>query len=195
MRIQPQHVLGAMLPVARLLNSFNKFEEDSQFLLRIDLTVQPDRSRSVSKKRKMEDGNNVSTPAAAPAVKKQNRPGKLNTGTGCSGRAGAGKHVASFQMFVGRTHPDTTESDIRELVIENTITEDTDGVKLENVDFISELKDDKDRIISKGWRVSMSYNDKEIMMKESSWPAGWSFRQYYAPRQKPELYKAGVKLA
>ena len=78
-------------------------------------------------------------------------------------------------MFVGRTHPETTEADIRELVIENTATDESEGVTLENIDCISELKDDNDRLISKGWRVSMNYSDKETMLKESSWPAGWSF--------------------
>ena len=122
----------------------------------------------------------------------------VDIGTGGAGRAGAGKHVASFQMFVGRTHPDTTEEDICELVVQNTIAGESEGVKLENVEVISELKDDNGKLLSKGWKVSMNYSDKDLMMKDSSQPAGWTFRQYFPPKQhkKPVvLYKPGISVA
>lgn len=156
------------------------------------------RNRSLSKKRKLEDGSTEDVPSVNKQTQHFRKPAKLNYGTGAEGRAGAGKHVGHFQMFIGRTHPDTTESDIRELVVENTTTHESDGVKLQNVECISELKDDNGEMISKGWKVTMDNNDKEIMMKSSSWPVGWSFRQYFPPKpqRKPvTLYKAGLSLA
>ena len=157
--------------------------------------AQEDRSRATSKKRKLENEKAEDTNATVDKHVKPNRPPPKG-GTGGSGRAGAGKLVSSFEMFVGRTHPETTESDIRELVVENTLSDTSEGVKLENVECISELKDDDGKILTKGWKVSMNFSDKDRMMQESSWPAGWSFRQYFPPKRKPvELYKPGVKLA
>ena len=101
-------------------------------------------------------------------------------------------------MYVSRTHPDTSEEDIRGLVKENTVTDSTDGVELVDVEVIAELKDQHGKVVSKGWRVTFPYPDKEIMLKDSAWPVGWNFRQYFPPKkqkQAVELYKPGVKLA
>ena len=101
-------------------------------------------------------------------------------------------------MYIGRTHPDTSEEDIRGLVKENTMTDSSDGVELIDVEVVAELKDQHGKISSKGWRVSVKYPDKEIMMKESSWPAGWTFRQYFPPKKQKQsvgLYKPGLKVA
>ena len=107
------------------------------------------RSRSSSKKRKSEDGSpvdaDVKNSAAVPGrVKKPTRPApKCGTG-GAGGGGGLVGRVADFLMYVGRTHPDTTETDIRALVKEYTTTQERpDGVKLTSVVVLKEMKDDQ----------------------------------------------------
>ena len=109
--------------------------------------AQNDRSRSTSKKRKLENGEKESEKPKEFVKPKRTPP---RCGTGGAGRAGAGRLVSSFEMFVGRTHPQTTENDIRELVVENTLSDSSEGVKLENVECISELKDDDGKLLTKG---------------------------------------------
>ena len=98
--------------------------------------------------------------------------------------------AAPYEMYVGRTHPDTTEEDIRGLVQEYTKSVDqSEGVSVIDVDLLKEMKDQKERIVSKCWRVTFPFADKEKMMEGSSWPVGWTYRQYFPPRQVIPLYK------
>ena len=93
--------------------------------------------------------------------------------------------VADFQMYVGRTHPDTTEDDIKSLVKEYTTTgERQDGVILTAVEVLKEMTDTSGRVISKCWKVSFPDSDKDVMMEGSSWPAGWTYRRFFAGRQQ-----------
>ena len=82
---------------------------------------------------------------------------------------------------------------------EYTTTEERkEGVVLTTVEVLKELKDEKDRVISKCWKVTFPDTDKEVMMEGSSWPAGWTYRRYYpGPRARQQqqptpLYKPGV---
>ena len=92
--------------------------------------------------------------------------------------------------------PDTgfEEEDIKELVKEYTAGDNSEGVELTGVEILKEMKDDSDKIISKCWKVTFPDADKEVMMQESSWPAGWTFRRYFPSRQQRQprevpLYK------
>ena len=100
-------------------------------------------------------------------------------------------------MYVGRTHPETTEADIRALVKEYTTTQERpEGVKLTSVVVLKEMKDDQDKVMSKCWKVAFPDSDKEVMQMESSWPVGWTFRRFFPGRQQQRevpLYKAGVQ--
>ena len=74
---------------------------------------------------------------------------------------------------------------------------ENDGVELTTVEVLKEMKDDSDRVTSKCWKVTFPNSDKEVMMKESSWPAGWTYRRYFPARQQQQqrdvpLYKPGV---
>ena len=105
--------------------------------------------------------------------------------------------VADFQMYVGRTHPDTTEDDIKQLVKQLTASDGNDGVELTSVELLKEMKDESERVTSKCWKVIFPDGDKEVMMKESSWPRGWTYRRFYPGRPQQQkkdipLYKAEV---
>ena len=156
----------------------------------------------MSKKRKAADGSPIDIPDEPPKDTtkpvRKSRPAKCGTGALNKGDGNACR-VADYEMYVGRTHPETTEDDIIGLIKNNTATDDNDeGVKLNIVEVINEAKDKAGRIVSKSWRVSFSFSDKEIMLQETSWPAGWIFRQYFPPREpkknskKIPLYKSGV---
>ena len=94
-------------------------------------------------------------------------------------------------MYVGRTHPETTEEDIRSLVIDYTKSEDKpDGVIVSDVDILAEMKDQRERVVSKCWCISFPFADKELMMQASSWPAGWTYRQYFPSRKAAPLHKS-----
>ena len=101
-------------------------------------------------------------------------------------------------MYIGRTNPNTQENDVRGLVHEHTKTDSTDGIALLEVEVIAELKDHMGGVNSQGWRVTAPYTHKEELMKESSWPSGWTFHQYFPPRKEKSpvsLLKPGIKLA
>ena len=151
------------------------------------------RSRSASQKRKLSDGtaqegdefqkqkkrdfkadNNKEEKEKEKKGKKPNtteRPNLVGTGGNVSS---AGK-TAPFIMYVGRTHPDTSDKVICDLVADYTKSDEKpDGVIVSNVDMIFEMKDQKERIVSKCWCISFQFEDKDLMMEASSWPAGWS---------------------
>ena len=65
------------------------------------------------------------------------------------------------------------------------------------MELLKELKDENERVISKCWKVSFPDSDKDVMMKEESWPAGWTFRRFFPSRQQRQsrevpLYRPGV---
>ena len=159
------------------------------------------RSRSSSKKRKSSDGSPIDVEPAKNPKKKPNRP-PPKCGTGGAREGGPVGKVADFQMYVGRTHPDTTEHHIKELVKEytkghsNTNTEENEGVEVKAVEILKEMKNDNGDVASKCWKVTFAHTDKETMMNDSSWPAGWTYRLFFPSRQpkqnKVPLYRPGV---
>ena len=98
-------------------------------------------------------------------------------------------------MYIGRTHPDTTAEDIKGVVKEYTSRDDAVAVELNIVEVINEVKDNRDRVISKSWRVTFPFEEKERMMQDSAWPDVWTWRQYFPPRkpkQQISLIKPGL---
>ena len=154
--------------------------------------------RSTSKKRKQDDGSALEVGTDQNGAKQLKPKPKNRSPPQCGTGASGGKLAANYEMYVSRTHPDTSEDDIRGLVKENTATDSSGGVELVDVEVIAELKDQRGKVISKGWRVTFPYPDKETMEKKSAWPPGWNFRQYFPPRKQKqpiELLKPGVKIA
>ena len=135
--------------------------------------------------------------SGAPVAPKNKKPSRPPAKCGTGGTIGSDTRakVADFEMYVGRTHPDTSEDDIIGLVAELTSCENVDGVVLSTVDVINEVKDKQNRIISKSWRVTFPFSENDRMLQDSAWPAGWTYRQYFpAKKQKKQisLIKPGV---
>ena len=162
------------------------------------------RPRSASQKRKLSDGSAMEVEdfhkqkqRGFKGEKEKNSGAAprraTNVGTGKSDNVNNAGKVAPFEMYVGRTHPETTEEDIRAVLNDYTKSDQKEnGVEIIDVDLLAEMKDTKERVISKCWRVTFPFADKEIMMAGSSWPAGWTYRQYFPPRkpkQAIQLYK------
>ena len=188
-----QRPQGAGVPTLPTQNRFNLLGASSSG---------EGRPRSASQKRKMSDGSAQEVDeyerqkqrgfkGGEKEKSSGNRTKRQNlVGTGGAANVNTAGRVAPYEMYVGRTHPDTTEEDIRGLVQDYTKdTDRPDGVSVIDVDLLKEMKDQNDRIVSKCWRVTVAFTDKDKMMEASSWPAGWTYRQYFLPRQAIPLYK------
>ena len=65
---------------------------------------------------------------------------------------------------MGRTHPETSEEDMKAIFLDNTASYPLDGVVLSIVEVINTPKDNNGRDISKSWRVTFPFEHKERMM-------------------------------
>ena len=94
-----------------------------------------------------------------------------------------GAEAAPIEIFVGNTHPRATSEKISEVMKQcaNELPDKTDleilDVKcLTNLDLIPNPR-------TKCWKLTVPYRFKELMSQDELYPAGWSHRPLYPPRQ------------
>ena len=88
---------------------------------------------------------------------------------GAEGRSGWGS--APSNIFVYHTAPDTTDQDVREAA------KHFGNIVVKNVERRS-----NEYSYYGSFRVTIDRNDFDTAMSSSSWPSGWSVRQYFVSR-------------
>ena len=92
-----------------------------------------------------------------------------------------GAEAAPIEIFVGNTNSRVLHQHI---VMKQCANELTDKIPLEvivvkcltNYDLYPNAR-------TKCWKLTVPYKFKELMMNDELYPAGWSHRQFYAPKQ------------
>ena len=109
----------------------------------------------------------------------------------------AGAEAKPYDVVIGNTNPGSTDKIIKEVLIE--IAENMTGEnKLEEpldileVECLTKPRTDGSRIWSRSWRVQVPNKFREYMQCPEAYPAGWTTRKYFPPRQQrpavPALY-------
>ena len=95
-----------------------------------------------------------------------------------------GGEAAPYDVFVGNTHPDTTENIIKEVLAQVALKMPED-MKLEEplqileVECLTKPRTDGRKLWTKNWRVQVSNRFREHMLRPEAYPMGWSSRRYF----------------
>ena len=109
----------------------------------------------------------------------------------------AGAEARPYDVVIGNTHPGSTEEIIKEVLVEiakNMPSEKEleDPLSILEVECLTKPRTDGSRIWSKTWRVQVPNKFREYMQLPEAYPAGWTTRRYFPPRQQrpqvPPLY-------
>ena len=109
----------------------------------------------------------------------------------------AGSEARPYDIVVGNTNPASTEEIIREVLIEvaKAATGDDkleEPLQILEVECLTKPREDGSRVWTKTWRVQVPNKFREYMLRPESYPAGWTSRRYFPPRQQrpavPDLY-------
>ena len=103
----------------------------------------------------------------------------------------SGGDAAPYDVFVGNTHPESTEEIIREVLVKvsEVMPEDqklSEPLEILEIECLTKPRDDGRKLWSKNWRVQVSNRFREHMLRPEAYPIGWSSRRYFparAPRQ------------
>ena len=103
----------------------------------------------------------------------------------------SGGDAAPYDVFVGNTHPDSTEENIREVLkkVSETLTDELklpEPLEILQVECLTKPRDDGRKLWAKNWRVQVPNRFREHMLRPEAYPIGWSSRRYFparAPRQ------------
>ena len=79
------------------------------------------------------------------------------------------------EIFVYHTHHSTTEQDIRDLVSETS-----------KVEVLEIEKRPREGAYFGSFRVRVNRDEFEKALSPECWPSGWSIREYFVARKKPE---------
>ena len=173
----------------------------------LQLGAQTPRSRSDSRKRKAEQEQHghgqVEPHAARPHGQNElqaddkygwndvvrGRRKKVQYGT--SKLRVTGGDAAPYDVFVGNTHPDTTEEIVRDVLkkVSESMPDElklADNLEILEVECLTKPRDDGRKLWSKNWRVQVPNRFRDHMLRSEAYPIGWSSRRYFparAPRQ------------
>ena len=164
-----------------------------------------DRSRSDSRKRKAEDQeateevSNQETPWSQ-VVAGRGRKRPIQYGTNTSQVKVKGAEAAPYDVYVGNTHPDSTEDIVKQVLIEvsQNMSEENkldEPLQILEVECLTKPRTDGRKIWSRNWRVQVPNRFCEHMLKSEAYPSGWSSRRYFPARAAhsavPPLYPNG----
>ena len=99
---------------------------------------------------------------------------------GGAGGVRQGWKSAPREVFVYHTHHSTTEEDIRDLIAETS-----------KVEVLEVEKRSREGAYFGSFRVRVNRDEFEKAMAPECWPSGWSVREYFVARKKPEADHQG----
>ena len=90
-------------------------------------------------------------------------------------------------MFVGNTHPETTDDIVKKVLIQVSENMDDEMKPPEPLDIIeveclTKPREDGSRIWAKNWRVRVANKFRSHMLRPEAYPVGWSSRRYFPAR-------------
>ena len=88
---------------------------------------------------------------------------------------------------MGNTHPDSTESIVKEVLIKvsEQMPEDVklgEPLEILEVECLTKPRTDGKKNWTKNWRVRVSNKFREHMLRPEAYPVGWSSRRYFPAR-------------
>ena len=108
------------------------------------------------------------------------RPRKTNYGKSTLSMAGA--EAAPVDIFVGNTNPQATPEIVKDVLIKYAQNlPDKPVLNVLEVKCLNNMEIEPNPR-SRCWKVSVAYAQKEIMEKDELYPAGWSHRKFFPPR-------------
>ena len=98
-----------------------------------------------------------------------------------------GGEAAPYDVFVGNTHPDTTETIVKEVLaqVSQNMPEEMklqEPFQVLEVECLTKPRTDGRKIWTKNWRVQVSNRFREHMLRPEAYPMGWSSRRYFPAR-------------
>ena len=126
--------------------------------------------------------------------RKKKAPRPVQYGTAKVSFGGEGGEAAPYEVFIGNTHPASTEKIIedvlkdcaRQIEGEHALTED---LNILEVECLTKTREDGKPPHTKMWRVKVPNRFREHMKRPESFPQGWSNRRYFPARPKvPALH-------
>ena len=90
-----------------------------------------------------------------------------------------GGDAAPYDVFVGNTHPDSTEEIVKDVLkkVSEAMAEDlklTEPLEILEVECLTKPKDDGRKLWTKNWRVQVPNRFREHMLRPEAYPVGWS---------------------
>ena len=96
---------------------------------------------------------------------------------------GTNSFVAPVEFFVANTTKNTTADDVIRLIADQT-SDLGETVNVFDVKCLNR-QTEIDKIRTRCWKVSVPFNQKDIMFKPESWPYGWAYRKFRNYQAKP----------
>ena len=98
-----------------------------------------------------------------------------------------GGDAAPYDVFVGNTHPDSTEENIKDVLkkVSESLTDDlklAEPLEILLVECLTKPRDDGRKLWTKNWRVQVPNRFREYMLRPEAYPVGWSSRRYFPAR-------------
>ena len=98
-----------------------------------------------------------------------------------------GGEAAPYEVFVGNTHPDTTETIVKEVLaqVSQSMPEEMklqEPLMILEVECLTKPRTDGRKSWTKNWRVQVSNRFREHMLRPEAYPMGWSSRRYFPAR-------------
>ena len=98
-----------------------------------------------------------------------------------------GGEAAPYDVFVGNTHPDSTEEIIKDVLIKvsERMPEEmnlTEPLEILQVECLTKPRTDGRKNWTRNWRVQVPNRFREHMLKPEAYPAGWASRKYFPAR-------------
>ena len=128
--------------------------------------------------------------------RRRKQPRKVQYGTGNSTMGGEGGEAAPYEVWIGNTHPESSEEIIREVLVElgrrskgdTSLAED---LQVQECECLTKARTDGSKPYTKQWRVKVPNRFREHMKKPEAYQVGWSSRRYFPARAKvPDLHLA-----
>ena len=126
--------------------------------------------------------------------RRRKQPRKVQYGNSTTG--GESGEAAPYKVWIGNTHPESSEEIIREVLVEmgrrskgdTGLAEDLQVLECE---CLTKAKTDGRKPYTKQWRVKVPNRFREHMKKPEAYQVGWSSRRYFPARAEvPDLHLA-----
>ena len=153
------------------------------------------RARSDSRERKRKAEEDLQQPSGQGQGQGQGQQGGWNDVVrgrrkvqyGTSQVRVAGGEAAPYDVFVGNTHPGSTDDIIKEVLVKvsENMSEEfklTEPLEILEVECLTKPRTDGRPSWTRNWRVRVPNRFRQHMLRPEAYPTGWSSRRYFPAR-------------